>query len=86
MPQKKYDDNDIVHLGEVIGEHVVSQFKTGLEAIDEILIQTRKIPKMEADIGELKSDMKIVKGALTATNTDIQNHELRITKLEQHPA
>jgi hypothetical protein len=86
MSSKVYSQDDIARMAGLISDNIVSQFKTGMEAIDEILVQTRKIPKMEETLEKLSSDMDIVKLALKHTNQDVQNHERRITKLEQKAA
>ena len=83
MGVKRYDDGDLQRLGWVIGEHIVDRFKLGFEAIDQIKLQVNKIPGMEADLAELKSDMKVVKHVLKATDKDLQSHNKRITKLEK---
>ena len=54
-----------------------------LEAFEAIQMQVDKIPQIEADVSELKSDMKVVKHAVTATNKDLRSHDKRITKLEK---
>ncbi len=45
-----------------------------MESLDAISLQVAKIPKMEKDIAELKSDMKTVKFAVKETNREL--HEM----------
>lgn len=57
-------------------------FELTWEALDAMKQQVDKIPGIEADVAELKGDMRIIKQALKATNIDVQKHNKRITNLE----
>jgi predicted nucleic acid-binding Zn-ribbon protein len=58
--------------------------------IMEVLVpmkeRTDRIPKIEADIAEIRQDMHTIKVAVKTTNTQVQDHERRITHLETRPA
>jgi HKD family nuclease len=61
-----------------------TNYEIGLvnEALGAIKVQVDKIPGIDAGIYEMKSDIKVLKHALTATNVDVRDHEKRITKQE----
>lgn len=56
------------------------------DAVLEIVVDMRN--KMQLDMvtkdefNEVKTDIQIIKAAITDTNHQVQNHERRITKLE----
>jgi hypothetical protein len=79
---KRYDDNDLQRFGQIIAEQISSEFKTGFEAIEVMSRQVKRIPVIEQDIAELKSDMKAIRVAVTATNKDQHKLERRISRLE----
>lgn len=58
--------------------------------IMEVLVpmkeKTDRIPKIEADIIETRQDITAIKSVLKVTNTQVHDHERRITRLESHPA
>lgn len=66
---------------------ILEEMNSKLDAVLEITIANQskidKIDKIEADVAELKADMKTVKRVLTDTNKDLRLHDRRITKLEQ---
>jgi chromosome segregation ATPase len=77
------DDNDAVRrTAELVAEQISGQLKTAQEAIDEIKHQVGKIPAMQDDLAELKSDMKAVKQAIKDTNLDLRELEGRVGQLE----
>jgi hypothetical protein len=82
MGDTTYTEDDVQRLGGVIAEDIISQFKTGFEAIEAIRQQTAKIPKIEVDIQQLQSDMTIVKAAVTDTSRAQHALEQRVVKLE----
>lgn len=69
---------------------ILEEMREQIAAIHEITLDTRKkvepIPQMQTDIAELKSDMKVVKRAITGTNKDLKLLEKRVTRLEQRIA
>ena len=82
-----YTDTDIDRVIErIVGfyyEKTKHDIDLVLEAFDAIKVQVDKIPRMEQDLAELKSDVKVIKKVVTDTNKDLRNHNKRITKLEQ---
>ncbi|HET7059845.1 MAG TPA: DUF2730 family protein [Candidatus Saccharimonadales bacterium] len=82
MGDKKYDDEALQHVADLVAEQIVSQFKTALESIDEIKLQVSKIPAIHDDVTELKNDMKAVKHAIKETNQDLRELEHRVDRLE----
>lgn len=67
----------------LILEHFDDKFATLLENIDTLV--DNKLKPIKEDISELKADMKTVKAAVTETSVQVQDHEERITILEQQP-
>jgi hypothetical protein len=77
------DDSQAMHrVAELVAEQVNSQLKTALEALDEIKLQVGRIPAIQDDIAELKSDMRAVKQAIKETNFDLRELDRRVTRLE----
>ena len=77
------EDNDAVRrIAELVAEQISGQLKTAQEAIDEIKLQVRKIPAIQDDVSELKSDMKAVKQAIKDTNLDLRELDGRVNRLE----
>ncbi len=70
MSQRSYIDNKI---GAFV-DHIDDRFDAVFEILDTLLNQTSKLPTMQHDITELKSDMKVVKHSLKKTNKEM--HEL----------
>lgn len=77
------DNNEAVHrVADLVAEQINSQLKTALEALDQIKLQVSKIPAIQDDIAELKSDMKAVKQAIKETNLDLRELDHRVSQLE----
>ncbi len=66
----------------VLLEEVRDQYKTVLEAVGGMQKNVALIPEMREDISEMKQDIKVLKAALTDTNHQVQDHEVRISRLE----
>jgi predicted nucleic acid-binding Zn-ribbon protein len=82
MGDKKYDDEALQHVADLVAEQIVSQFKTATESIEEIKLQMAKIPAIHDDTTDLKNDMKAVKLAIKETNQDLRELEHRVDRLE----
>ncbi len=82
MGDKKYDDEALQRVADLVAEQIISQFKTALESIDQIRLQVARIPAIHDDITELKNDMKAVKQAIKETNQDLRELDERVTELE----
>ena len=67
----------------VLLEDIRGDMKAVLEIVGSMQEQVAKIAGMEHDIRILKTDVKVIKAAVTATNVQVQNHEKRLTKLEK---
>lgn len=72
---------DVRRLG-VLYEAIQEDTRKILELVSSMLPAIHKIPKMEVDIAELKTDVKVIKAVVTATNVEVHDHEQRITRLE----
>lgn|GEM_PF-1072776 len=64
-------------------EEMNGKFDILVESVSDINHLVKDIPVLKADMAEVKSDVKIIKAVLTDHSHQIQNHELRITNLEQ---
>jgi archaellum component FlaC len=82
MGDKKYDDEALQRMADLVAEQIVSQFKTAAESIDQIKLQVAKIPAILEDTNDLKSDMRAVKQAIKETNEDLRELEHRVNRLE----
>ena len=77
------DDTEAAQrVAELVTEQINSQLQTALEAINEIKLQVGKIPAIQDDIAELKSDMRAVKHAIKETNFDLRELDRRVSQLE----
>ena len=72
------DDN---YMGVLLDE-IRDQNKAVLEAVGDIQLNTAYFQEMRTDISELKSDMKIVKAAITDISKQQNDHDHLITQLE----
>jgi hypothetical protein len=53
-----------------------------LEIVASMRNELGEVKRAVADIPEMKADIKTIKQALKHTNTQVNDHENRITKLE----
>jgi len=68
---------------QVLGEVLHGELKAILEAVGGLQQAAAAVlPSMQADIAELKQDMKIVKAAVTDLSRQSNDHEQRLTRLE----
>ena len=82
MGDKKYDDEALQRMAELVAEQITSQFQTAMESIEDIKQQVAKIPAVHDDTTSLKNDMKAVKHAIKKTNQDLRELERRVDRLE----
>lgn len=82
MGDKKYDDEALQRMADLVAEQIINQFKTATESIEEIKSQVTKIPVIHDDVAELVSDMRAVKQAIKETNEDLRELERRVDRLE----
>lgn len=80
MSTAKYTDEDLRRVAGIKDEQFNDQATTILENIDAML--GRRLKPIEDDIAELKSDMKVVKAAVTDTNHELHQLEQRVSHLE----
>lgn len=67
---------------QVLGEVLSDELKVIREYVQDVPIVKHKVDKLEKDMTEIKSDMKIVKVAITDMSRQLIDHERRITSLE----
>ncbi len=67
--------SDDDHYTGVLLEEMNSKMDFVVEAVGQVQDQVRVLPAMQADLEEVKADVKIIKKV-------VKNHEQRITNLE----
>ena len=65
----------------IIIEHFDDKFAVLLENIEEVV--DKKVKPLKSDVEIIKDDTKTIKKVVTATNSQLQDHENRLTILEQ---
>ena len=65
----------------IIIEHFDDKFSVLLENIEEVV--DKKVKPLKSDVEIIKDDTKTIKKVVTATNSQLQDHENRLTILEQ---
>lgn len=63
-------------------EEIRDQLRIVTDAVVDVQEKVEPVPQMQADIADLKTDMKVVKLAVTDTNKELKLLERRVTKLE----
>jgi len=69
-------DNDILL------EHMDNRFDAVIEAVGQMQDQLKVLPAMQADLEEVKSDVKTIKAVVTDQSSQLNDHETRISVLE----
>jgi len=64
----------------IIIEYFDNKIEGLLEGVESLI--DRKLAPIATDVAELKTDMKVVKAAVTATNEDVQDLKVRVSALE----
>ena len=64
----------------IIIEYFDNKIEGLLEGAESLI--DRKLAPIATDVAELKTDMKVVKAAVTATNEDVQDLKVRVSALE----
>lgn len=64
-------------------EHCDDQLKGIAEAVSDLAKDVREIKQLVPDMAEVKSDVKAIKAAVTDQSLQLNDHERRITSLEQ---
>lgn len=69
-----------------LGEVLMDELKVIREYLEAVLkdvpVIKQKVIKLEEDMIEVKSDIKIIKAAVTDQSRQVNDHEVRITHLE----
>ncbi len=80
MSDAKYTDDDLQRFVGRMDERFESQTALLLESVDALL--DKRLKPIEADIQELKTDMKTVKAIVTETNRDLKDARENIKDLQ----
>lgn len=81
MSDQKYSDDDLRRVAGIKDEVFNDEIKAISEALSGLQEQVRNLPTRD-EFNDLKSDMKVVKAAVTDTSHQVNDHERRLTKLE----
>ena len=68
----------------ILLEEVRDDVKRLAEAVGSLMGLPKAVQRLENDVTELKTDVKVIKAVITGHSSQLANHEKRITKLEQH--
>lgn len=60
----------------------MDELKIIREYLEDLMPIKQDVAILKQDMAEVKSDIKIIKAVLTDHSHQIQNHEVRITRLE----
>ena len=66
----------------VLGEVLADELKAITEYVKDVPLIKKKVDALEIDMQEVKSDIKIIKAAVTDLSKQVKDHERRITHLE----
>lgn len=66
----------------VLLEEVRDQNRLIMENLGTLLGLPAKVDRLEIDMSQVRTDIKIIKGVLIDTNRQVNNHEERISRLE----
>lgn len=73
-------DKDIRYIG-VMMEKMLDKKQLILEIVSDMQVNMRQLPTKE-DLNELKTDIKVIKAAVTDTSHQVHRLDKRITRLE----
>lgn len=62
-------------------EDINSKFDRVIEAVDQVRQDVRATAK-QSDLEDVKSDVKVVKAAVTDVSTQVNKHDQRLSNLE----
>ena len=76
------DTNDSHYEGALL-EDVNHKFDVILEYLGPLASVPSDVAQLKTDMGDVKADVKTIKAVITNQSSQLNNHETRITKLEQ---
>ncbi|MGH7236927.1 MAG: hypothetical protein ACREGF_00135 [Candidatus Saccharimonadales bacterium] len=79
MSNQKYSDEDLKRVAGIKDELVNDKLDIVLEVVSDIQV---RVVNLEEDVDELKSDMKVVKAAVTDTSREVHELDRRVARLE----
>jgi hypothetical protein len=66
----------------VLLEDMNSKFDVVIESVSGLASGVKELKQLIPDVTELKSDVKVIKAAVTDQTTQLNDHENRITAIE----
>jgi hypothetical protein len=79
-----HDMDDTTRL-EILGEAMMDELKAIREYLEFVAPRVGMIPEMKEGITALKSDMALMKSLYREHQHQLEDHDVRITRLEQQP-
>ncbi len=79
-------DNNTDHYQGVLLEEINERLKAILEGQDAMVSVPADIAKLKTDMEEVKDDVRVIKSVVTAQSSDLDDHEVRIKRLEKATA
>jgi prefoldin subunit 5 len=73
MSDRTYDEDDLRRVAGIFSEQISGELQAIHEVLGGIRQQVSRLPAMEADIRDLKSDMYVVKAAVKDTNRELHS-------------
>lgn len=70
MSDKTHNEDDLRRIAGIFSEQISGELRAIHEVLGDIQQRVSKLPAMEADIADLKSDMHVVKAAVKDTNRE----------------
>lgn len=67
---------------QVLGEVLADELKAIHELVKDVPEMKQKIDVLDSDMKEVKSDIKVIKAAVTDISLEQKEHDQRITHLE----
>lgn len=67
---------------QVLGEVLADELKAIHELVKDVPEMKQKIDTVDSDMKEVKTDIKVIKAAVTDISREQKEHDMRITHLE----
>ena len=82
MSDQKYTDDDLRRVVGIVNEQIDDKLQVILEVVSDMQQKVNALPRIEAEIAELKTDVKVIKAAATDTSKEVRELDQRVTRLE----
>lgn len=73
MPKlKRYDDDDIAHLAQVLAQHLSDELKAQFEIFDDVHDSAKRLPGIEQRVTATEADIKTLQALARVAHRDIR--------------